>query len=342
MINLITHLMKRGKGLAFVGGVIEGEYNETNVTNARKAMKQLKGTLRDRQIEGFPEVIVADSNLQGQTFLVQGKGFGVLRPNTVLLGFPQDVAGMTDTQLGDYAKIIQNISLARKTLLVCKGSEEFPSTQPASGPIDVWWVFDILPARGLLLLVPYLLSQHRVWKDTRLRLFVVTGYDEDKTTFTVMLENMLQRAGLKAEVVVLQMDAADAPRFTNVGGKGPARGQISSISAVTDYLSGIALELGDGDGEGEDKSKTGGEEVSADGTRRSRSESIASDMYGSRLTGVLSRHSGDSALVMLTLPKLRPDQSPRDYMASLDVLMSGLKRVILVQESGQERVQLYG
>jgi hypothetical protein len=32
------------------------------------------------------------------------------------------------------------------------------------GHIDVWWIFDLFPSNGLMLLLPYLLQQHKVWK----------------------------------------------------------------------------------------------------------------------------------------------------------------------------------
>ena len=82
--------------------------------------------------------------------------------------------------------------------------------------VDVWWVFDILPARGLLILIPYLLQQSKVWKGTRMRLFVVTDYEEKHTEPQVTLEARLKAAGIKALVYVLQMDAKDAPRYTHM------------------------------------------------------------------------------------------------------------------------------
>ena len=57
----------------------------------------------------------------------------------------------------------QAAAAADKTLLLCKGTVDFPdSTQRINGTVDVWWVFDILPARGMLLIIPYLLMQHKV------------------------------------------------------------------------------------------------------------------------------------------------------------------------------------
>ena len=40
------------------------------------------------------------------------------------------------------------------------------------GNIDVWWV---VHDGGLLMLLPFLLKQHKVWKHCTLRIFTVAG-----------------------------------------------------------------------------------------------------------------------------------------------------------------------
>jgi len=45
---------------------------------------------------------------------------------------------------------------------------------------------------------------------------------------------------------------------------------------------------------------------------------------------------------VIALPKMNRNQNPEDYLDSLSVLIEDLHRVIMVQESGNERVQLYG
>jgi potassium/chloride transporter 4/5/6 len=91
MINLISQLMKRGKGMSFIAGVVKGEYNRSTAAMARKAQKHLAALIAEKGIEGFPEVVVAPTIGEGQRYMVQGKGFGVLRPNTVMMGFPSNL-----------------------------------------------------------------------------------------------------------------------------------------------------------------------------------------------------------------------------------------------------------
>jgi len=60
----------------------------------------------------------------------------------------------------------------------------------------------------------------------------------------------------------------------------------------------------------------------------------------SSMVAIIAKHSGDSPLVVLTLPKRREGhQSPAAWMAATEELVRPLKRVIFVQESGHERIQ---
>ena len=89
--------MRRGKGLAIVGGVIIGELRD-HWEAADQARAKLKAKLRDAKIEGFPEVVVARSESEGHLLLVQCKGLGVLRPNAVMIGWPTRVRAMAEAQ----------------------------------------------------------------------------------------------------------------------------------------------------------------------------------------------------------------------------------------------------
>lgn len=76
--------------------------------------------------------------------------------------------------------------------------------------------------------------------------------------------------------------------------------------------------------------------------RRGSTAVLPPDNYGSRLTAAFSRYSHDSQLVVIALPKMRRRQGPVEYLDSLHTLIKDLDRVIMVQESGNEKVQLYG
>jgi len=361
--------------------------------------------------------------------------------------------------------------VAGKTLMICKGQDSFPTnSERMTGFIDVWWVFDILPARGLLLLIPYLLRYSKVWKDTQMRLFVVTGYEEDTNDLTTTLTSMMKAAGMKAQVHVVQMQAEDAPRYTHLtspdlfhagpnespddslssaqldsttyttlgeeahdwlttiahkqekalaekASKREAResetsdagmhhasddglstrsvARAGSINQLTDYLAAISIDMGE---EREDDSTPNSpmpvavseraprtpsglqtmnsvteedlqaasrdsrdsrgithvydvkEGANSSGARRRRSSrrsqrrssitQLVPDKYGSKLTAAFAEYSSHSALACIALPKMTRAQTPEEFLESLSTLIKDIPRVIMVQESGVERVQL--
>lgn len=56
-------------------------------------------------------------------------------------------------------------------ILVPKGINWFPSNvDHMKGSIDIWWV---VHDGGLLMLLPFLLLQHKVWRNCKLRIFTV-------------------------------------------------------------------------------------------------------------------------------------------------------------------------
>ena len=56
-------------------------------------------------------------------------------------------------------------------VLVLKGTNWFPSNEDRmKGHIDIWWV---VSDGGLLMLLPFLLRQHKVWRHCKLRIFTV-------------------------------------------------------------------------------------------------------------------------------------------------------------------------
>lgn len=66
-------------------------------------------------------------------------------------------------------------------LLVPKGLSTFPEADDQlTGNIDVWW---IIHDGGLLILLPFLLKQHKVWRNCTLRVFAVAQVEDNSRFF---------------------------------------------------------------------------------------------------------------------------------------------------------------
>ncbi|MGH0184388.1 UNVERIFIED_CONTAM: hypothetical protein FKN15_014957 [Acipenser sinensis] len=65
-------------------------------------------------------------------------------------------------------------------------SKQFQKKQ-GKGTIDVWWLFD---DGGLTLLIPYLLTNKKKWKDCKIRVFIggkINRIDHDRRTMATLL-----------------------------------------------------------------------------------------------------------------------------------------------------------
>lgn len=70
-----------------------------------------------------------------------------------------------------FTDTIRCMSKGQEALLVARKIDSFPSnTERLEGTVDVWW---IVHDGGLMILLLFLLKQHKVWKKCNLRIFTV-------------------------------------------------------------------------------------------------------------------------------------------------------------------------
>lgn len=70
------------------------------------------------------------------------------------------------------------------------------------GTIDVWW---IVHDGGLLMLLPFLLKQHRTWRNCKLRIFTVAQMEDNSIQIKKDLKIFLYHLRIEAEVEVVEM-----------------------------------------------------------------------------------------------------------------------------------------
>ena len=74
-----------------------------------------------------------------------------------------------------------------------------------SGFIDVWW---IVHDGGLLMLLPFLLRQHRTWRHCKMRLFTVAQLEDNSIQMKKDLKLSLYNLRIDAEIEVVEMVSA--------------------------------------------------------------------------------------------------------------------------------------
>ena len=87
-----------------------------------------------------------------------------------------------------------------------KTRDAYPSNTVRNGSIDIWW---ILHDGGLLMLIPYLLQRHKVWRDCKLRLFTVSLETDNSFEIKRNLIQYMAHLRIEAQVFVIEMSSTD-------------------------------------------------------------------------------------------------------------------------------------
>lgn len=233
------HWLTNGHGILLLGQVIHGEI-ENRIDRIQGQEELLHNFVRKQGLEAFPSVVAASSLSEGIESLVQCQGFGALRPNTVLVGWP---SSLQRAEL--FGSTLRTVSRFKRSLIAVRLSEEVAESdpwKPDEGTIDVWW-------RGqkngeLMLLLAHLFTLNPEWRNRPVRLLRVieneAGIDEVKAH----LDDLTTSSRIDATSRVVVSDNARQAikresRFsalTILGFEPPAEGSESAFYEVMDAL----------------------------------------------------------------------------------------------------------
>uniref|UniRef100_A0A8C7GMJ6 Solute carrier family 12 member 7a n=1 Tax=Oncorhynchus kisutch TaxID=8019 RepID=A0A8C7GMJ6_ONCKI len=156
-----TTQLKAGKGLTIVSSVLEGTYM-TLGAEAKSAEQNVKSAMHLERTKGFCHVVVSSNLRDGFSHLIQSAGLGGMKHNAVLMAWPGGWKQAEDSYpWKNFIETVRETTSAHQALLVAKNIDKFPCNQDrlGEGTIDVWW---IVHDGGLLMLLPFLLRQHKV------------------------------------------------------------------------------------------------------------------------------------------------------------------------------------
>uniref|UniRef100_A0A1Q3G591 Putative amino acid transporter n=2 Tax=Culex tarsalis TaxID=7177 RepID=A0A1Q3G591_CULTA len=205
--------LKAGKGLVVVVALVKGDFTRL-ASEALAAKQSVRKTMEDEKVKGFCDAMVASNIADGLSHVVQTIGLGGMKPNTVILGWPYGWRKNEDDARTwqVFLQTVRNVSAAKMALLVPKGINFFPTSQDKiSGNIDIWW---IVHDGGLLMLLPFLLKQHRSWKNCKMRIFTVAQMEDNSIQIKKDLKMFLYHLRIEAEVEVVEMMDSDISAYT--------------------------------------------------------------------------------------------------------------------------------
>ncbi|CAB1336097.1 unnamed protein product [Coregonus sp. 'balchen'] len=209
----LTNQLKAGKGLTIVGTSVVGTFLN-NHAEAQKADQSLRKLMETEKVKGFSQVVISSNLRDGTSHLIQVGGLGGLKHNTVLVSWPRTWKQAEDNlRFRNFIEVVRETTAASMALLVPKNIAAYPSNGErfTEGHIDVWW---IVHDGGMLMLLPFLLRQHKVWRKCKMRIFTVAQMDDNSIQMKKDLITFLYHLRIDAEVEVVEMHDSDISAYT--------------------------------------------------------------------------------------------------------------------------------
>ncbi|XP_026712760.1 solute carrier family 12 member 4 [Athene cunicularia] len=367
--------LKAGKGLTIIGSVIQGNFLET-YGEAQAAEQTIKNMMDIEKVKGFCQVVVANKVREGIAHLIQSCGLGGMKHNTVVLGWPYGWRQSEDPRSWKtFIGTVRCTTAAHLALLVPKNVSFYPSNHERynEGNIDVWW---IVHDGGMLMLLPFLLKQHKVWRKCKMRIFTVAQMDDNSIQMKKDLATFLYQLRIEAEVEVVEMHNSDISaytyertlmmeqrsqmlrqmRLTKTEREREAQ-LVKDRHSIARLESLYSDEEDEGDPVPENIQMTWTKEK-CDAEKRNRGSAVGSfrDLISIKpnqsnvrrmhtavkLNEVIVNRSHDARLVLLNMPgPPKNTDGDENYMEFLEVLTEGLERVLLVRGGGREVITIY-
>uniref|UniRef100_A0A8C9X0P2 Solute carrier family 12 member 6 n=1 Tax=Sander lucioperca TaxID=283035 RepID=A0A8C9X0P2_SANLU len=364
--------LKAGKGLTIVGTVVSGNFLQS-YGEALAAEQTLKHLMDKERVKGFCQCIVAQKPREGISHMIQSSGLGGMKPNTVVMGWPHAWRQSEDPQSWKtFINTVRVTTAAHLALLVPKNISLFPSnSEPCTeGYIDVWW---IVHDGGMLMLLPFLLRQHKVWRKCGMRIFTVAQMEDNSIQMKKDLATFLYHLRIEAEVEVVEMHDSDISAYTYertlmMEQRSQMLRQMRlsksdrerEAQLVKDRNSMLRLtSIGSDDDDDTDVQMTWTKEKTSqyrathsgcstpEGFRdmlsiRPDHSNVRRMHTAVKLNEVIVNKSHDARLVLLNMPgPPRNTEGDENYMEFLEVLTEGLERVLLVRGGGSEVITIY-
>ncbi|KAI1902138.1 hypothetical protein AGOR_G00041620 [Albula goreensis] len=294
-----------------------------------------------------------------------------MKHNAVLMAWPQSWKNEGALSWRNFIETVRETTAAHQALLVAKNIDTFPTNQERlseGGTIDVWW---IVHDGGLLMLLPFLLRQHKVWRKCKMRIFTVAQMDDNSIQMKKDLQMFLYHLRLDAEVEVVEMHDSDISAFTYE--------KTLVMEQRSQMLKQMQLSRTEREREAQlihdrntashaalnDKANATPDRVHMTWTKekffternRHREANVGvRDIFNMKpnqsnvrrmhtavkLNEAVVSKSQEAQLVLLNMPgPPRNRDGDENYMEFLEVLMEGLNRVLLVRGGGREVITIY-
>ncbi|KAJ6240776.1 solute carrier family 12 [Anaeramoeba flamelloides] len=166
-VKFISNDLKHGNGMFVVGQVIIGDKFDQEKNESTEKIKYKNNKLLEG-ISCFTQSAISNTYYEGVYDFLSLTGLGNLKPNVINLNFLEEWNSSRIVDSDEFVDII-NLGIQKKFgVTIFRNMEKMDFSQKHLGTIDVYWLSD---DGGLTLLLGYLLTRHKQWKNSNLRVF---------------------------------------------------------------------------------------------------------------------------------------------------------------------------
>ncbi|KAM6943039.1 solute carrier family 12 member 1 [Xenentodon cancila] len=211
--------------------------------------------------------------------------------------------------------------VAKMNEKMLEASAQFKKKQP-KGTIDVWWLFD---DGGLTLLLPYILTTRKKWKDCKLRVFIA-GQPGRSELDKQEMKSLMEKFRINCSDITVIDDIHVSPR-------------TGSLNKLEDMIKPFRLHEGSKDtSQAEARHKENSWKI----TEEELSSFEEKTNLQVRLNELLQENSKAASLIVVSMPIARKGSvSDFLYMAWLDILTKDLPPILLIRGNHKSVLTFY-
>ncbi|KAL6282723.1 hypothetical protein ACE6H2_013652 [Prunus campanulata] len=323
-------MKKKGRGMSIFFSILDGDYREC-AEDAKAACKQLATYLDYKNCEGVAEIVVAPSMSEGFRGIVQTMGLGNLKPNIVVMRYPEIWRRENLTEIpATFVEIINDCIVANKAVVIVKGLDEWPNEyQRQYGSIDLYW---IVRDGGLMLLLSQLLLTKESFESCKIQVFCIAEEDTDAEGLKADVKKFLYDLRMHAEVIVVTMKSWDVQADSG----SPQDESVDAFSGARQRIANYMADM-------KAASEKQGTPLMADGKPVVVDEQqVEKFLYTTlKLNSTILRYSRMAAVVLVSLPPPPANHPAYFYMEYMDLLVENVPRLLIVRGYRKDVVTLF-
>ncbi|KAG9157820.1 hypothetical protein Leryth_000004 [Lithospermum erythrorhizon] len=301
-------MKKKGRGMSIFVSILDGDYHD-KAEEAKAATKALSAYIDYKRCEGVAEIVVAPSMSDGFRGIVQTMGLGNLKPNMVVMRYPEIWRRENLTEIP-----------ATFVGIICdcvKGLDEWPNEyQRQYGTIDLYW---IVRDGGLMLLLSQLLLTKESFESCKIQVFCIAEEDADAAGLKADVKKFLYDLRMQAEVIVIceVMDGMS---------------KMTAQRRVASYMA-----------EMKERAQRENTPLMADGKPVVVNEQQVEKFLFTtlKLNSTILKHSRMAAVVLVSLPPPPVSHPAYFFMEYLDLLVENVPRLLIVRGYRRDVVTLF-